>query len=399
MLVTSSEIVQKAYEQGYAVPAINTQGGNYDIIRSICLAAEETGSPVILAHYIATGAYAGNEWFAEVAKYWARKVSIPVAIHLDHGDHFKTCVEALQMGFTSIMLDCSKESIAENILHTNEVIRVCHALEIPVEAEVGELVRLDAAGAAMENKNLADAADVKEFLAGCRPDMLAIGIGNAHGFYKGRPNIRLDILKQIREIADIPLVLHGCTGMPDEIVREAVGLGMAKINFGTLVRHKYLEYFQEGIETLDHQGHSWKVSQFAELKLREIIKDIINYRGRSIKRDQAEMRTLSIGIGIESRVTNVSWASVQISNSRVKYERIPDSILVSSPRSPADGPGNCRHSAIKSTPPGWLRAFSRRKLGEPMESPWTTQSVARIGGRVQGQSRRPGHRPARRLYR
>ncbi|MGE5549656.1 MAG: class II fructose-bisphosphate aldolase [Bacteroidota bacterium] len=283
MLVTSKEIVLKAYKEGYAVPAINTQGGNYDIIRSICLAAEEMKSPVILAHYIATGAYSGNEWFAEVAKYWAKKVAVPVAVHLDHGDTFKTCVEALQMGFTSIMLDCSTESIEDNILHTNKVIEVCHAVNIPVEAEVGELVRLDATGAVMENKNIANVDDVKRFLAGCQPDMLAIGIGNAHGFYKGRPDIRLDILRQVREITSLPLVLHGCTGMPDEIVKEAIGLGMAKINFGTLVRHKYLDYYKEGIETLEHNGHSWKVSQFAELKLREIIKDIIKLSGSENK--------------------------------------------------------------------------------------------------------------------
>ena len=279
MLVTSKDMVLEAYKKRYAVPAINTQGGNYDIIRSICLAAEEMRSPVILAHYIATGAYSGNEWFAEVAKYWAKKVSVPVAIHLDHGDTFKTCIEALQMGFTSIMLDCSAASIEDNIIHTNEVIKVCHALDIPVEAEVGELARLDAAGTAMENKNIANVDDVKKFLAGCQPDMLAIGIGNAHGFYKGRPNIRLDILRQVRESTGLPLVLHGCTGMPDEIVKEAISLGMAKINFGTLVRHKYLEYYKEGIETLDHKGHSWKVSQFAELKLREIVKDIIKLSG------------------------------------------------------------------------------------------------------------------------
>jgi ketose-bisphosphate aldolase len=283
MLVTSKEMVLEARKNGYAVPAINTQGGNYDIIRAICFAAEELKSPVILAHYIATGQYSGDDWFAETAKHLAKKVSVPVAIHLDHGNTFETCIKALSYGFSSIMLDCSAESIEDNVLHTNEVIKASHALGVPVEAEVGELVRLDASGAVTDNKNIAKVEEVRRFLAGCTPDMLAVGIGNAHGFYKGKPLIRLDILKQVREITDIPLVLHGCTGMPDETVKEAIQIGVAKINFGTLVRHKYVEYFKEGIETLDHQGHSWKISQYAEKKLEAVIREIIELSGSGSK--------------------------------------------------------------------------------------------------------------------
>ena len=122
-----------------------------------------------------------------------------------------------------------------------------------MEAEVGELERLDETGASTENKNLASVDDVREFVAGCQPDLLAVGIGNAHGFYKGKPDIRLDILRDIRAVTDIPLVLHGSTGIPEEDVREAIRIGITKINFGTLVRHKYLDYYQEGIETLDHK--------------------------------------------------------------------------------------------------------------------------------------------------
>lgn len=283
MLVSSKEMILEARKMGYAIPAINTQGGNYDIIRAICYAAEELKSPIILAHYVATGKYAGDDWFAEVAKYLANKVSIPVAIHLDHGNTFETCIKALSYGFTSIMLDCSAESLEDNILHTNEVIKVCHALGIPVEAEVGELVRLDASGVVVDNRNIARVEDVQKFLRGCTPDLLAVGIGNAHGFYKGEPLIRLDILREVRAITDIPLVLHGCTGMPDRTVKEAISIGVAKINFGTLVRHKYVEYFKEGIENLDHQGHSWKISQYAEKKLEEVIKEIIRLSGSENK--------------------------------------------------------------------------------------------------------------------
>jgi ketose-bisphosphate aldolase len=282
-LVTTKEMVRDAQRRHYAVPAINTQGGNYDIIRAICFAAEKLHSPIILAHYTSTGQYSGDQWFVEVSQHLARQVKVPVAIHLDHGDSFATCMSALKNGFTSIMLDCSTESLADNIKHTNEVLKVSHAFGVPLEAEVGELVRLDGSGAALENKNLAKVADVQEFLAGCQPDMLAIGIGNAHGFYQGEPQIRLDILEQVRRITEIPLVLHGCTGMPDATVKKAIEIGVAKINFGTLVRHKYVEYLKEAIDTMDHQGHSWKISQYAEAKLETVIGEIIKLSGSTGK--------------------------------------------------------------------------------------------------------------------
>jgi ketose-bisphosphate aldolase len=278
-LITSKEMCLQAQQRGYAVPAINTQGGNYDIIRAVCEAAEELRSPIMLAMYVKNTHYYGAEWFATISKYFADKVSVPVAIHLDHGDTFESCIEAISLGFNSVMLDCSREKIQDNITKTNEVIRAAHAVGVSVEAEVGELERLDETGATSGNKNLASVNDVQEFIAGCQPDLLAVGIGNAHGFYKGTPDIRLDILREIRAETDIPLVLHGSTGIPEEDVREAIRIGITKINFGTLVRHKYLEYYQEGIETLDHKVHSWKIAKYAEEKLKDVIKGIIRLSG------------------------------------------------------------------------------------------------------------------------
>ena len=100
-------MLEKARREHYAVPAMNTQGGNYDIIWAICRAAEEMHSPAILAHYVATGAYSGDDWFVEVCKWCANKVSVPIAIHLDHGDSFDICMKSLKNGFTSLMIDGS----------------------------------------------------------------------------------------------------------------------------------------------------------------------------------------------------------------------------------------------------------------------------------------------------
>ncbi|MBR4538098.1 MAG: class II fructose-bisphosphate aldolase [Clostridia bacterium] len=279
MLCTNLDQLRRARREGYAVPAINTQGGNYDIIMAICKAAEELKSPVILAHYVSTGAYSGHDWFYQVAKWCAQKVSVPVSIHLDHGSDFEICMEALRLGFTSLMIDGSTLPVRENAKLTESVVKVARCFRVPVEAEIGELQRLDSGGSALENKNLADPEQVKEFLSLCHPDTLAVGIGNAHGFYKGTPDIHLDILEKVRSFCDLPLVLHGCTGMDENIIRKAVReLGIAKINFGTEIRWKYIEHLREGLNT-DHQGHSWKVSQFACNALTEDVKRIIALSG------------------------------------------------------------------------------------------------------------------------
>ena len=274
--------MKKAAREGYAVPAINTQGGNYDIIRACCKAAQEMRSPMILAHYVSTGAYSGNDFFVEVAKWCANKVDVPVSIHLDHGADFDICMEALKLGFTSVMIDGSTRPIAENAAMTNEVIKVARCFGVPVEAEIGELQRLDN-GVVQENKNIADPEQVREFLSLCQPDTLAIGIGNAHGYYKGKPDIHLDVLENVRKFTDIPLVLHGCTGMEESIVKNAIKLGVAKINFGTEIRYKYVQHYQEALEKLDHQGHSWKLSQYASDALAEDVKKIIELSGSAGK--------------------------------------------------------------------------------------------------------------------
>ena len=278
MLTNNLDQLRKASREGYAIPAINTQGGNYDIIMGICKAAEELKSPIILAHYVSTGAFSGHDWFVNVAKWCAGKVSVPVSIHLDHGDGFPICMEALRLGFTSVMIDGSTRPIEENAGLTQSVVNVAKYLNVPVEAEIGELQRLDN-GVVMENKNVADPEQVRQFLDLCTPDTLAIGIGNAHGYYKGKPDIKLDVLREVRKFTDIPLVLHGCTGMDESVVKEAISLGVAKINFGTEIRYKYVQHYEEALRELDHQGHSWKLSQYASNALCEDVKNIIRLSG------------------------------------------------------------------------------------------------------------------------
>jgi ketose-bisphosphate aldolase len=283
MLTTTNEMLNKAYKGHYAVPAINTQGGTYDIIRAICLAAQKLHSPVILAHYMSTGAYSGHDFFVEIAKWMAERVSVPVAIHLDHGDSYDHCVQMLRLGFTSIMFDGSALSVEENAASTNEVIKVSHALGIPVEAEIGELARLDDKGHVSGASNTTDPENVRKYLSFCKPDSLAIGIGNAHGFYKGMVNIKVEILEKCREFTDIPFVLHGCTGMDEPLIHRSIESGVAKINFGTQIRYQYVKYLKEGIEQGVDQGHAWRLSQYACDRLQEDVKKIILLAGSDCK--------------------------------------------------------------------------------------------------------------------
>lgn len=279
MLTNTREMLRLAYEGRYAVAAINTQGATYDVIRACCMAAQEMHAPIILAHYVSTGAYSGHQWFYETAKWMANQVDVPVAIHLDHGDSFQRCMEMLKIGFTSIMFDGSMLPVEENAAATQEVIQVCRCFDVPVEAEIGELARLNDEGLATGASNIADPDVVRQYLSLCTPDSLAIGIGNAHGFYRGPVNIHVEVLEQCRAFTDIPFVLHGCTGMDEKLIQRSIRAGVAKINFGTQIRTQFVQYLKDGLAEGRDEGHAWKLSQYAELRLREDVKDIIRLAG------------------------------------------------------------------------------------------------------------------------
>lgn len=151
------------------------------------------------------------------------------------------------------------------------------------KAYPGELCRLDDRGNKIGASNIADPDVVRQYLKLCHPDSLAIGIGNAHGFYNGPVDIRVEVLEECRKFTDIPFVLHGCTGMDEELVKRSIDSGVAKINFGTQVRCQYVNYLKEGLAEGKDQGHAWKLSQYAELRLREDIKDIIRLAGSKEK--------------------------------------------------------------------------------------------------------------------
>lgn len=278
-LINTREMVRHAAEHGYGVVQVNTNGGTYDLARAIVETAEEKNSPIILGAYEANLAYRGFAYAAMVMRWFAERASVPVAIHLDHGSTVDTCREAIETGFTSVMIDGSHLPLEENIRQCRETVALARAHDVTVEGEVGELQKLNQDGSITEVQNLSDPDEVRRISQETGLDMLAVGIGNAHGFYKGQPDIHLDLLDRLAEASAVPLVLHGTTGLSDATVRGCIARGMAKVNLGTLIRTRFVEDTAEVIAEGEHQGHPWRVSREVKERIKRHIREIIDIVG------------------------------------------------------------------------------------------------------------------------
>lgn len=279
-VVNGAELVRAAFRGGYAVPAFNTQGGVYEIARAVLEAAFEERSPVLLMAYEANTAFYGLGWVPYLARRLSDQTGATVGVHLDHGRSPEVVARAVESGYTSVMIDYSSRPLADNIAVTKRVVAHARAHGVGVEAELGELGRIGGPVDGGEEQ-LVQPDDVGRFLQECPVDMLAIGIGNAHGFYDREPNIRLDLLEQVRSVSgDTPLVLHGSTGIPDAVVRDCISGGMAKINFGTLVRTRAIDHLTRLLQgQAEHGGHLWRVNQGVCELLKEDVRPLFRLCG------------------------------------------------------------------------------------------------------------------------
>ena len=278
-LVNAATLVRHASKNRYAVVQINTNGGTYDITRAIIEVAEEIGAPVVLGAYESNLKYRGYEYAAMQMKFFAERAKVPVAIHLDHGSSIDACQKAIDAGFTSVMIDGSHLPIDENVEQTRAVVAIAKPRGISVEAEVGQLQKLKADGSMPEVKNLSDPAEVSKISRESGADMLAVGIGNAHGFYKDAPNIRFDLLETLAAASEVPLVLHGSTGLADDVIARCVSMGMAKANLGTLIRTRFVEYTARVIAENQHGNHPWRVGQAVKDRLKPDIRHVLEVTG------------------------------------------------------------------------------------------------------------------------
>lgn len=256
-LVTTKEMLLDAQKKGYAVGAFNVE--NMEMVMAVVSAAEETKSPVIMQTTPSTVKYADFDYFYANAKVAAEKASVPVAIHLDHGNSFDLAMKAYRTGYTSIMIDGSHSSFEENIALTKSVVDVCKNGNVPVEAELGKVggKEDDLDGG---DGGYTDPLEAKEFVEKTGVDSLAVAIGTAHGVYKGEPKLDLDRLSEIREVVDIPLVLHGTSGVPDEVVTECVNRGICKVNYATDLRIAFTKgvkkVLEENPDTIDPKKYN-----------------------------------------------------------------------------------------------------------------------------------------------
>lgn len=232
-LVTTEQMLLRAQAGGYAVGAFNVE--NMEMVMAVMEAAEELKSPVIMQTTPSTVKYAGLDYFLANVRAAAQRASVPIAMHLDHGDSFALAMQALRTGYTSIMIDGSHESFEENIRLTKSVADACAPSGISVEAELGKVggKEDDLDGG---DGGYTDPMQAKEFAKKTGITSLAVAIGTAHGVYKGEPKLDLDRLSEIREVVSIPLVLHGTSGVPDETVADCVSRGICKVNYATDLR-------------------------------------------------------------------------------------------------------------------------------------------------------------------
>ncbi|MFC4766229.1 class II fructose-1,6-bisphosphate aldolase [Effusibacillus consociatus] len=234
-LVSMTEMLNKAVEGKYAVGQFNLN--NLEFTQAILQAAQEENSPVILGVSEGAARYMGGFKFVVAmvkALMEEYRITVPVAIHLDHGSTFEKCVEAMYAGFTSVMIDGSHHRLAENIALTKKVVDVAHALGVSVEAELGRI------GGQEDDLIVEDADAMYAIPSECEQlvretgvDCFAPALGSVHGPYKGKPNLGFERMEEIMKLTGVPLVLHGGTGIPTEDIQKAISLGTAKINVNT----------------------------------------------------------------------------------------------------------------------------------------------------------------------
>ena len=257
-LVTTKQMLLDAQKGNYAVGAFNVE--NMEMVMAVMEAAEELKSPVIMQTTPSTVKYAGLDFFLANVKAAAERASVPVAMHLDHGSSFELAMQAYRTGYTSIMIDGSHGSFEENIAVSNAVADACTPSGIPVEAELGKVGGKEDDLDGGDDNPYTDPDQAVEFVKRTGITSLAVAIGTAHGVYKGEPKLDLDRLSEIREVVDIPLVLHGTSGVPDETVTECVNRGICKVNYATDLRIAFTkgvsEVFSENPDVIDPKKYN-----------------------------------------------------------------------------------------------------------------------------------------------
>ncbi|HET7627050.1 MAG TPA: class II fructose-bisphosphate aldolase [Bacillales bacterium] len=280
-LVSSKEMMINAYQNHYAVPAFATH--NLEIMKAVVEAAEELSSPIIFQTTPGTIKYVGVEYMAAMARVAAEKSTIPIALHLDHGDCFETVIKCLRAGYTSIMFDGSRLSFSENIALVQKVVEVCHPVDVPVEAELGTI------GGVEEDLEIVEAEarytspqQAETFVKQTKIDSFAPAFGTAHGVYKDDPKLDFNRLQEISTRVCLPIVMHGASGVSSTSVREALKFGVSKVNISTDLKNTFIEELRQYLK--QHPKESDPRKYF--LTARQVVKDVAKQIILNVKSDQ-----------------------------------------------------------------------------------------------------------------
>lgn len=270
-LATLAEVLNNAYENGYAIAGFNFY--TYEDASAIVRAAEEVDSPVILMASGKAIKHLGVDYAASTIRVLAERARVPVVAHLDHATDLETIFQAIKDGFTSVMYDGSLLDVEENIRNTKLVVSVARALGVSVEAEIGRV------GMSEEGEDvgeiLTDPNSASEFYESTGVDALAVAIGSAHGMQKQEANLDLDLAREIHENVDVPLVLHGSSGVRDEDLRQIARYGFAKINVGTKLKHVFAQGMRDFCNSSAYVPDPLKIVVTASREIERVVKEKI----------------------------------------------------------------------------------------------------------------------------
>ncbi|MBM3890840.1 MAG: class II fructose-bisphosphate aldolase [Verrucomicrobia bacterium] len=276
-LCNAKTLCDQAAEKGFGIPALNNNGGTYDIARAILEAAEELQSPLIIQCYEPNLEYRGFDYAGQLIRTLAADTTIPMAIALDHGKNPESVMRAVKAGFTHVMIDYAHEPLETNARGTQEIIDLVRPRGISVEAEIGHIIK--SSDASSQRAPTVSVAEAKEFTAEVDVDLLAVAVGSTHGIFKEQHGLDFALMSQLRSAVKPPLVLHGTCGISMADITKSVKAGMTKINFGEGLRMNYIRYFNEFSQTLNHEHHVWRIARACKDKLKDDIKQIIRAVG------------------------------------------------------------------------------------------------------------------------
>jgi len=239
MLYTMKDLLAIAKKNKFAVPAFNIS--SHEILMAVLETCEETESPVIVEIHPVEIEHLTDKYIDTIRKA-AYEATFPVVIHLDHGEAVYDVMRAIHNGYTSVMIDASKKSYEDNIKQTQEIVKIAHAVNVSVEAELGTIGAMNYSfEGGVDHVVYTDPAQAKDFVEKTGIDTLAVAIGTAHGLYPKNfiPKLDLKRLEEINQIVDIPLVLHGGSGNPDNEISQSVALGVCKVNISSDVKSAF----------------------------------------------------------------------------------------------------------------------------------------------------------------